>query len=217
MDISRRLKFKTGRTVVKKILVISVAALVLSVGCTHNVNIALRPDFKATIQAGNELVKVKPALQFFKGDFLDKRSDPTLLASFKQGMHSFELREERPVADALFEGLLVALTASGHTWNAGKEGEVKVNVTFINLQAARNAGFVKVGATSAVQIKVDFVDAKTGTIIYSNVYSGTDKRDQALVGFMGMVRSSIDASLSHCVQSVTDDAELAKALQKMNR
>jgi uncharacterized lipoprotein YajG len=201
----------------KMLLLVAFVALVFVSACARSVNVALLPDFKAEIQKGNELSKVTPALRFFKGGFTDKRQDVTVLTRFKQGTITYNLHEERPMADVLFEGLLVALTASNHKWDDGTVGEVKVNVTFINLQAVRNAGFIKVGATSSIQIKVDFVDAKAGTLIFSNVYSGTDERDQAMFGTMGMVKSSIDASIVRCIQSVTDDAELAAALGKLSR
>ena len=201
----------------KKKLVLLVVMLSVLGACTHRVDVALRPDFKAKLQQGHELPKVTPALQFFKGDYADKRTDPTMLAQFKQPMHTYNLFEERPMADALYEGLGAAIGGSGHQWNEGKDGDVKVNATFVNLQAARNAGFIMVGATSSIQIKLDFIDAKTGDTLYTNIYSGNDKREQAMIGLMGMVKASIDASLVNCVQGVVDDAELAKALQKVKR
>jgi hypothetical protein len=118
------------------------------------------------------------------------------------------------VADALYEGLNAAVTASGHKWSDPPYGDVKVNISFLSLQAARNAGFVMVGATSAIQIKVDFIDAKKSEPIYTNIYSGNDERNQAMIGLMGMVKDSIDASIIRCIQSIVDDADLAKALKK---
>lgn len=197
----------------KKVFALALV-LVFVAACTHRVDIAMRPDFKTQLQKGHELPNVTPAIAFCKGEFIDKRTDPTKLASFKQGVHSYELFEERPVADALFEGLNAAITSSGHTWSETPYGDVKVNISFLSLQAARNAGFVMVGATSAIQIKADFVDAKKGDSIYSTVYSGNDERNQAMIGLMGMVKDSIDASIIRCIQSIVDDADLAKALKK---
>jgi uncharacterized lipoprotein YajG len=197
----------------KKVFALALV-LVFVAACTHRVDIAMRPDFKTQLQKGHELPNVPPGIVFFKGDFTDKRTDLTKLASFKQGMHSYELFEERPVADALYEGLNAAVTASGHKWSDTPYGDVKVNVSFLSLQAARNAGFVMVGATSAIQIKVDFIDPKKGESIYTNIYSGNDERNQAMIGLMGMVKDSIDASIIRCIQSIVDDADLAKALKK---
>ncbi len=201
----------------KKQLLLVVVALVFIGACTHRVDIVLRPDFKAMLQKGNELTKVTPALQFFKGDYTDKRTDPKLLTTFQQGPDRYNLFGERPMADAIYEGLRAALTASGQTWNEGNEGEVKLNVTFVNLSAARSLRFFKVGAESTIQVMVDFVNGKTGDTIFTNIYSGTDKRHQALIGLMGMITDSIDASIVRCIQSVVDDAELVKALGKLQR
>ncbi|MDP2914971.1 MAG: hypothetical protein Q8O91_05920 [Candidatus Aminicenantes bacterium] len=197
----------------KKVFVLALV-LVFVAACTHRVDIAMRPNFKAQLQKGHELPNVTPAILFCKGEFSDKRTDLTKLATFKQAVHTYDLYEERPVADALFEGLDAAITASGHKWSDVPYGEVKVNVSFLSLQAARNAGFVMVGATSAIQVKIDFVDAKKGDMIYTNVFSGNDERSQAMIGLIGMVKDSIDASIIRCIQSVVDDAELAKALKK---
>jgi len=195
-------------------LIFLILILVVLAGCTHKVNVALRPDFDATLQPGNELSKVEPAIQFFKGKFTDKRPDLSSLAHFKQGWHSYTLYEERSVDELLFEGLEVLITTSGHQWSNTEEGEVKVNIEFINLTAARAAGFIKVGATSGIQIKIDFLDAKTGDVIYTNIFSGTDERDRALIGVMGMVKDSIDSSIVNCIQGVGDDADLSSALKK---
>ena len=54
-------------------------------------------------------------------------------------------------------------------------------------------------------------------MLYTNIYSGTDKRDQAMIGMMGMLKDSIDAALIRCMQSVVDDGELVKALGKIKR
>jgi len=199
---------------VKRKPLLAVIALVLVSACTHRVAIALRPDFNAKLQRGHELPKMTPPLKFFRGNYTDKRQDPTLLATFKQGVNTYNLQEQRPMGDAIFEGLAAAITASGHQWNEAKDGDVRVDATFVNLQAARNAGFVMVGATTAIQVKLDFVDAKTGNLIFSNIYSGTDKREKAMLGLMGMVKDSVDASIVNCIQSVVDDAELTKSLLK---
>jgi uncharacterized lipoprotein YajG len=198
----------------RKKLFLLALILVFIAACTHRVDIAMRPDYKAQLKPGNELPKVTPAILFCKGEFSDKRPDPTKLATFKQAVHTYDLYEERPVADALFEGLNAGITASGHKWSDAPDGEVKVNVSFISLQAARNAGFVMVGATSSIQIKIDFINAKKGDTIFTNIYTGNDERNQAMIGLMGMVKDSIDASIVRCIQSVVDDAELAKALKK---
>ena len=90
---------------------------------------------------------------------------------------------------------------------------MKVNLEFISIQAARNAGFINVGASSMIQIRLDFVEAATDQAIYSQVYSGQDERSQALIGLMDMVRASVDDSMINCFQSVGDDEGLARALE----
>ena len=197
--------------------IVAVPVMALMAACTHRVDVALRPDFKAGLTPGRELSRVAPAMTFSRGEFTDRRPNPSQLATFKQQMHTYNLYEERPIADALYEGLKTAITASNHTWSDSIPGNVKVNLTFINLQAARNSGMVSVGATSSVQVKADFLNARTGELIYSNIYTGSDERSKALVGLMGMVKDSIDASILRCVQSIVDDAALASALGKVQR
>lgn len=192
---------------------VSMLALVLMLaGCTHTVSMALRQDFAGNLRARNELAEVRPAVTFSPGDFADRRPNPGQLASFKQGVHTYIITEERPIQDAVFEGLQALATASGHQWS-DTGSTVKVNLEFVNAQAARNAGFINVGATSSVQIKLDFVNAATGRVIYTQIYSGQDERSQALIGMMEMVKASVDASIISCIQSVGDDANLARALE----
>jgi len=200
----------------RKTLLGILAVVVLLVACTHTVNVALEPDYETNLYYDNELSKVKPAITFFAGAYEDKRTDNTTLATFKQEIHTFNLYSDRPVDEALFDGLAVLVSKSGHEWNDSGEGQVKVNMQFLNCQAERHAGMIKVGASSSIQIKLDFIDAKTDDMIHTNIYNGADERAQAMVGMMSMVEASIDASLVACVQSVGDDAGLAKALNKLN-
>ena len=186
----------------------------LLAGCVHRTNVPLRPNYTTEIKPGQALGSVAPGLTFFRGDYADKRPDPTKLSTFKQGVHTYNLMEERPMANALYEGLAAQLSASKQKWNDTIPGDVKVNITFLNMNAARNAGFVKVGASATIQIKVDFLNAKTSNVIYSNVYTGRDERDKSMIGGMGMVISSIDSAILRCIQSIGDDAGLASALTK---
>jgi len=198
------------RVVRSVIVVVSAAALA---ACAHTTNVPLRPNFAAELKPGQALANVSPAMTFVRGEYADRRPDPTRLAQFKQGIHTYTLREERPLADVLYEGLASVLTTSRQRWGEGA-GDIRVNLTFLNLSAARNAGMVNVGATASVQIKADFVNAGNGNLIYSNVYSGSDERSQAMVGGMGMVLSSIDAAITRSIQSIADDAALAAALAR---
>jgi uncharacterized lipoprotein YajG len=198
----------------RKNLVFLFLILIILTGCTHNVNVALRPAYSAILQPGNELSKLTPETTFFKGEFSDSRPDPSKLASFKQGVHTFDLREGRLVDDVFYEGLEVLITTSGHLWSNTGDGDVKINLQFVNCQAVRNTGLIMVGATSGIQIKLDFIDAKTGDMIYSSIYNGSDERSQALIGFMDMVKASIDTSIIRCIQSVGNDASLVAAIKK---
>ncbi len=200
----------------KRNVFILLSILLLVVGCSHTVNLALRPSFQENLSPGNELSSIQPAIKFSQGEFTDKRADIGKLASFKQGVHTFNLYDERPIDEALYEGLQVMMTASGHEWLGEETGQVKIDMQFLGFQASRNAGFIKVGASSNIQIKLDFIDTKTDEVIYSQVYNGTDERDQALIGLMDMVKKSIDASIINCISNVGEDADLARALKKNN-
>jgi uncharacterized lipoprotein YajG len=197
----------------KKFKVTMVIVLLLVLGnCTHKVTLDLQPNFSAKLEKQNALT-IQPAIKFFKGNFQDKRTDISKLATFKQQVHTYNLFAGRPIEDAIFEGLQQLFTGSGHEWGNDTTPEVRVNLQLLNVQASRNAGFVKVTAASSIQIKLDFVDAE-GKVIYSEVYNGKDDRGQALVGFMNMVKKSVDDSIINCINNVGKDEDLARALKK---
>jgi hypothetical protein len=189
----------------------ALALLMVLAGCTHTVNMALRADFGAHLRGQNDLAGVSPSIIFSQGEFSDRRPTPQFLTTFSQGVHTYNLIEERPIEDALFQGLEALMVSSGHDWSE-EGGSVKVNLEFVSLQASRNAGFINVGASSMVQIRLEFVEADTDQAIYSETYVGQDERSQALIGLMDMVRSSVDQSMVNCIQSVGDDEALAQAL-----
>jgi uncharacterized lipoprotein YajG len=197
----------------KKVFALALV-LVFVAACRPRIPIVMRPNFKAQLQKGHELPNVTPAILFCKGEFTDKRPDMTKLASLSSDMVTYDLYEERPVADVLFEGLSAAVTASGHKWSDVPDGEVKVNISFLSLKVAESEGLVVVATMSAIQVNIDFVDAKKGDMIYTNVFRGNDERSPLVMSFMRKVTDSIDASIIRCIQSVVDDAELAKALKK---
>ena len=199
------------------VLLMTALISVLIYGCTHNVSVPLRPSYQTSLVQGNSLAKVKPPLQFTKGKFTDKRLDTTVLSSFKQQVHTYNLRAERPVDEALFEGLSTMLKNSGHNWSETDPKNVRIDMQLLNIQASRNAGFVEVTASSRLQVKLDFVNAATGDPIYSEVYTGKDDRGRALLGLMDMVIESIDASIVDLVNKVGNDEQLATTLRKINR
>ncbi|MFB0517219.1 MAG: hypothetical protein ACETWG_11545 [Candidatus Neomarinimicrobiota bacterium] len=198
----------------KRNFFLSILVFIMIAGCMHTVYVPLLPDFDANIYGLNKLANVQPAVKFSQGDFADKSSDIGLLATFKQGIHTYNLYEERPIDEALFEGLNVLLTSSGHEWVGTGEGEIKVDLQLLSVQASRYAGLINVGANSSIQIKLDFIDPSTNDVIYTQIYNGTDERAQALVGLMDLVKKSIDASIINCINSVGDDDNLAQKLSQ---
>ena len=193
----------------------TLAAAVTLTACTHTVRLALQPQFDPGLGPASTLAAARPAVHALAGQYADKRADTTMLASFKQGVHTYNLYGERPIRDALFDGLRALFVRAGHTWGDSAGARVRVDVELLNVQASRNAGLVSVGANSSIQMKVDFVEIPTGRTVYSEIYNGTDKRSQALVGFMGMVKGSLDQSIINCIKSIGDDAKLADALRQL--
>lgn len=191
------------------------AACLVIAACTHNVPVELTPKYDEATWNDSALATVRPALVFARGTFADKRADTTTLATFKQQVHTYHLRGERPVSDALFDGLRSLVVHAGHRWAGdGEAADVRLDVQLLNVQAARNAGIIHVGATSNVQIKVDVVDVRADRVLHSDVYNGTDERQQALIGMIGMVKASLDASIINCVNSVGGDASMVAALRR---
>ncbi|NQU87881.1 MAG: hypothetical protein HQ541_19200, partial [Mariniphaga sp.] len=87
--------------------------IILITGCTHKVYLSLMPDYDMEVVSSNELTTVKPALKFIKGDFEDNRADVTMFSYFKQQVHTFNLFVERPVEEAIYDGIAVLLNKSG--------------------------------------------------------------------------------------------------------
>ena len=192
------------------------AALVLA-ACTHRVPVALNLASPDSAVSGAALATVRPPLSFRRGEFADKRSDTSRLATFKQQAHTYNLYGDRPMQEVLYDGLRAVLTSAGHRWASDSAPAIRLDVQLLNVQASRNAGMINVGASSSIQVKVDFVDAATGQPIYSEVYNGSDERARAMIGLMGMVRESLNASLAKCLTAVAQDPKLAAALQARTR
>jgi hypothetical protein len=198
---------------IRKSMAILVVAASLT-GCAHRVNLALTPSFDEAPKS-ESLAAIAPPLTMRTGDVADKRPDTTRISVFKQGIHTYNVYGERPLEDAIVDGLRSLFRQAGHTWVDGPDARVSVGVQILNIQTARNAGFVKVGATSSVQIRLDFIETRGGRTIHSEVYNGTDQRDQAMVGLMGMVKDSVDQAIVNCIASVGRDEKLAAALRAM--
>jgi hypothetical protein len=183
------------------------------VGCTHSVKMELQPDYARLLAKPEALTAVRPARTFVPGTFVDKRADTTRMTTFKQGVHTYNLYAQRPLSDVVFDGMREMVTQAGHQWTGGSVHPVRVDAQLLNLQAARNAGLVNVGATSSIQLRFDFVDVESGRLLHSEVYNGTDERTRALIGVMSMVKASVDQSIVNCIAAVGNDTRLAEALR----
>lgn len=188
--------------------------IILFTGCTHIVNVPLIPDYEMYIVSSIELASIDPSLKFIKGDFDDKRADVSMYATFKQQVHTYNLFTERPVEEAIYDGLAVMLKKAGHSWSDIGDGQIKVNLQLLSTAASRNAGMISVGAISSIQIKLDFVNNNSGNLIYSQIYNGSDDRSQAMIGLMDMVKKSVEASIIDCINNVANDILLVQALKK---
>ncbi|MBU4492112.1 MAG: hypothetical protein KKD69_06580 [Euryarchaeota archaeon] len=194
-------------------LLIAALALAVVTSCTHSIAVPLRPNYQEALRKDSAFAKLQPPLRFSKGTFADKRPDTTMLSSFKQQAHTFNLHAERPIDEAIFDGIKTMLTNSGHTWSESAPQDVRIDMQLVNVQASRNAGFFEVTASSSVQVKLDFIDASSGKSIYSDIYTGKDDRGRAMIGLMSMVIESIDASVIDLVNKVGNDERLAAALK----
>lgn len=201
------LKYSTRRL----ILILTVAVLA---SCTHVETVPLDVNFDSGFSDANALTRVEPKTSFVKGQFEDKRSDTKLLASFKQQVHTFNLVADKPLDDVLFYGLSQLIEKSGHSI-VQENARIKMDVTVLNVQAARNAGMMMVGADSSIQLKLDFIDNKTGKLFYSQIYNGKDSRENAMLGLMSMVFDSINASIANCINQVGQDEAFANALRSL--
>ncbi len=196
------------------------APLLLSVltlaGCTHSVNVDLQPRFDPGVSPDDVLATVQPPVTFVRGTFTDRSAgaEEERIAQFKQGIHTYNLFPERPVEEALFDAVQATLEESGQQWLAAGGGDVRVDLELLDLEASRHAGFINVGARSRVQLRAIFVDPETEREIYSNVYTGSDERQQALIGLMGMVRESLNTALGECARSMAGDEALAAAIAR---
>jgi hypothetical protein len=195
---------------------VSVIALaVLVAACTHTVTFKLKPDFGAGVSKQTALSQVQPGIKFALGKVADKRADISKLSTFKQGAHTFNVFGARPIEEVVAEGLGKLFTFSGHEWVDASAAEVRVDLQILSVSTGRNAGFVTVGASSGIQIKLDFVDMKTSQTLFSEIYNGKDERERAMVGTMSMVEESMNAAIVNCINAVGKDSDFAKALKKL--
>lgn len=199
---------------INKLVIIPIILVLFFAGCTQKVFVPLTPDYTTGITSTIELASIDTPLQFIKGNFDDKRSDTSMYATFKQQAYTFQLFAERPVEEVIYNGLAVMLKKAGHSWSDGETGQIKVNLQLLSTAASRNAGMVMVGATSSIQIKLDFIDNNSNNLVYSQIYNGNDERSQALIGLMDMVKKSVDASIIDCINNVASDKLLTQALIK---
>ncbi len=187
---------------------------VLFAGCTHNVNVPLKPNYGDSLTKEGTLSSVKTPVTLLKGSFTDKRADTSKLAMFKQQAHTFNLHADRPIGDVIFDGLKELFLNSGHKFTDSAPADVRVDISLLNISASRNAGMVRVTASSSIQIKLSFTDMEDN-VIYTEIYNGTDDRGHAMVGTMNMVYESIDAAIVNCINNVGKDENLANALRKL--
>jgi len=195
-----------------KLVIIPVILILFITGCTHTTRVLLTPDYPAGIFSAAELASLDKSVQFIKGDFEDKRADTSVYATFTQQIHTYQLIALMPVEDAIYHGISVMLKQAGHSLSDNNEGQIKINLQLLSSRASRNAGLVSVGATSSIQIKLDFIDSISDKLIYSQIYNGNDERSQAMIGLMDMVEKSIDASIIDCIYNVANDKLLTQAL-----
>ncbi len=188
----------------------------LLIGCTHTVNVPLKPNYEESLAKENALSSVTPPIALVKGGFADKRADTSKLATFKQQVHTFNLYGERPLEEVIFDGLKELFSNSGHTFNVSGSGDARVDVALLNLSASRNAGMVDVTASSSIQISLRFTNLNANNVIYSEIYNGSDDRGRAMVGTMDMVYESINAAIVDCINSVGEDESLVKALKEID-
>lgn len=197
-----------------RFFLVLLSTLILA-NCTHIETVPLNPNFNAEVLANNALSNVNSKQSFSNGMFEDKRVDTSKLATFKQQMHTYHLEGERPIKDVIQEGIENLINKSGHNFTDSNNSRVIMNVNLLNIYAARNAGMFTVGADSSIQVKIDFIDSQTNDVFYSEVYNGADSRDNVMVGFMGMVFDSLDASIVNCITNIGKDKALAKKLQSL--
>lgn len=190
--------------------------LFLLTNCAHTVSVPLKPNFEENLTKENTLSTIRPSITFLKGNFVDERADKSKLTTFKQQVHTYDLFPERPVDEVIFDGMQSLISNSGHMFNISGPANVRVDITLLNIQAARNTEMFEVTASSKIQLKIDFIDPESNYLIYTDIYNGTDDRGRAMVGTIDMVFESIDAAIINCINNVGKDGNLASALKKYN-
>jgi hypothetical protein len=200
----------------KKFMLILVLFGLFGVGCTHNWNVTLQPNYERVLSPENQLDKLERKLFFSQGVFVDNRSDTSSLVVVKAGGIKYKFHEKPPAEIVFYEELKYLMTSSGHKWQPVKESDVKIDLTFLACNAEVKTGWVFTGATSSLQFKLDFIDAKTDALIYSNTYSDNGMYRQPMAGLIkNMVMNAIHRSIIKCINDVGDDRRLADALAKM--
>lgn len=200
----------------KKFMLIFVLFGLFGVGCTHNLNVTLQPHYEMVLSPKNQLAKLERKLVLSQGVFVDNRSDTSSLVVVKKSGHTYNFHEKPPAEVVFYEELKYLMTSSGHKWQAVDESDVKIDLTFMTCNAEAKTGWVFVGATSSLQLKLDFIDRKTDSLIYSSTYSDNGMYRQPMGGIVkNMVMNAIHRSIIKCINDVGDDRRLADALAEM--
>jgi hypothetical protein len=197
----------------KKLILLFVLFGFLGVGCTHNWNVVLQPNYERVLSPDNQLTKLERKLVFGQGAFADNRSDTSSLVVVKKSGHTYKFHEKPSAEVVFYDELKYLMTSSGHKWLAVDESDVKIDLTFMACNAEAKTGWVFIGATSSLQLKLDFIDTKTNSLIYSSTYSGNGMYRQAMAGlWKNMAMNAIHRSIIKCINDVGDDRRLADAL-----
>lgn len=195
--------------------------LVVLSGCgPRELTTSLRPNYVDNIVYDNALSHIRHSIQFTKGRYTDSRNDTSKIITFRW-RSVYNIYAERPIDEAIFEGLKTLFSRSGHVWNESEDSKVRIDVVLLYIQAGiisdrPYAGIEGLTASSTMQVNFTFVKTNTEEVIYNKTYHGYDRRRQILFGTSNMVKTSIDSSFVHLINQVGMDTQLAESLKALN-
>jgi hypothetical protein len=192
----------------RTILVLFFVALLAWQCGVNTTDVLLSPDFNRRIDQTSVLSSLTKQFKFCRGDFIDKRSDTTMLGSYKREMYDYKFRSKQSLANLIFKGLETLLLNSGQQWLEPNAADIRIDLRLLNTNTETNAsmsGKYHVG----LQIRLDFIDNRTAEVIYFGIYKATDSESNS-------VGEGFDNAMIQCINLVGQDTDLRRALAKLN-
>ena len=181
-------------------------------GCTHTEHILLEPDYSEMVNENTRL-NMLDTLSFAPGRFSERNTGHDWFISFDKSRNTFNIYLERPIGEVLFDGVAALVCQSGHIWSTTDSSSFLIRVRLVDASAAIEDRFLWIAAPAAIEIALDFVERKSGNIVYTQLYQGNAEQTR-FWGSLSFLGDSIGEAIVNCIREVGADEELVNALRE---